>query len=71
MSIQGKCITLICSDGLWKLTKVLLEHNHPCNPNNSKFMRNYKFISAQNKRTILENDMAGVPIAKNYNSFVV
>ncbi|KAL9663874.1 hypothetical protein QQ045_019267 [Rhodiola kirilowii] len=28
-------------------------------------------MSAKNKKTILENDMAGVPIAKNYNSIVV
>ncbi|KAL9659772.1 hypothetical protein QQ045_024581 [Rhodiola kirilowii] len=60
-----------CPDGLWKLTRVLLEYNHPCNPANSKFMKNYKYISAKNKKTVLENDMAGIPIAKNYNSIIV
>ncbi|XP_056688725.1 protein FAR1-RELATED SEQUENCE 5-like [Spinacia oleracea] len=68
---QFKVNASLCSDGLWKLTRVLLEHNHPCDLNNTKFMRNYKFISERNKRTILENDTVGVPIAKNYNSFVV
>ncbi|KAL9681833.1 hypothetical protein QQ045_013622 [Rhodiola kirilowii] len=55
---QFKVNASACPDGLWKLTRVLLEHNHPCNPANSKFMKNYKYISAKNKKTVLENDMA-------------
>lgn len=34
-------------------------------------MRNCKHISEDDKRRIFENDTAGVPIVKNFNSFVV
>ena len=58
-------------DGSWKLTKVLLEHNHPWAPKTSKLMWNYKHISEEDRRRILENDTTGFPIAKNFNSFLV
>ena len=34
-------------------------------------MPNYRYINKGNEKVILDNDMAGVSIAKNYNSFVV
>ncbi|XP_010675536.2 protein FAR1-RELATED SEQUENCE 5-like [Beta vulgaris subsp. vulgaris] len=68
---QFKVNASLCQDGLWKLTKVILDHNHPCEPKNVKFMGNYKHISEDDKKRILKNDTAGIPIAKNFNSFVV
>ncbi|XP_021725917.1 protein FAR1-RELATED SEQUENCE 5-like [Chenopodium quinoa] len=59
------------SSGEWKLTTVVLEHNHPINPSNSKFMRNYRFISPHNKDVILTNEKAGVPIGRNFATFAV
>ncbi|XP_057251444.1 protein FAR1-RELATED SEQUENCE 1-like [Beta vulgaris subsp. vulgaris] len=55
----------------WKLTTVVLEHNHPLDPLNSKFMSNYQFISPHNKEIIITNERAGVPISRNYATFAV
>lgn len=68
---QFKVNASLHSDGLWKLTTVILSHNHPCAPEDSRFMTNYRYISEENRRAILNNDKAGVPIAKNFNSFIV
>ncbi|XP_010692801.1 protein FAR1-RELATED SEQUENCE 5-like [Beta vulgaris subsp. vulgaris] len=55
----------------WKLTTVILEHNHPLDPSNSRFMSNYRFISPHNKEIIMTNERAGVPISRNYATFAV
>ncbi|XP_048497905.1 protein FAR1-RELATED SEQUENCE 8-like [Beta vulgaris subsp. vulgaris] len=55
----------------WKLTTIILEHNHPLDPLNSRFMSNYRFISPHNKKIIMTNERAGVPISRNYATFVV
>lgn len=57
--------------GLWLVSGVVLEHNHECLPKNSTFLKNYRFINEGNKQRILDNDRAGVPIPKNFSSFVV
>ena len=57
--------------GSWRVTVVALEHNHECSPGHSKYLTNYKYITEGNKKWILDMDRAGVPIAKNFTSFVV
>ncbi|KAL4323438.1 hypothetical protein GQ457_11G022480 [Hibiscus cannabinus] len=57
--------------GEWKLTTVVLEHNHPLDPLNSKFMSNYRYISPHNKEIMLTNEKAGVPIGRNFTTFAV
>ncbi|KAK9033991.1 hypothetical protein V6N11_050170 [Hibiscus sabdariffa] len=57
--------------GDWKLTTVVLEHNHPLDPLNSKFMSNYRYISPHNKEIMLTNEKAGVPIGRNFTTFAV
>ncbi|KAK8572342.1 hypothetical protein V6N12_028397 [Hibiscus sabdariffa] len=57
--------------GEWKLTTVVLEHNHPLDPLNSKFMPNYRYISPHNKEIMLTNEKAGVPIGRNFTTFAV
>ncbi|CAO2834613.1 unnamed protein product [Amaranthus hypochondriacus] len=63
--------TLDKKSGQWKLTTVVLEHNHSLDPLNSKFMSNYRFISPHNKEIIMTNEMAGIPIGRNYATFAV
>lgn len=53
----------------WKLMTVVLEHNHPLDPSNSKFMSNYRFISQHNKEIIMTNEKARIPISRNFATF--
>ncbi|KAK8613250.1 hypothetical protein V6N13_101017 [Hibiscus sabdariffa] len=57
--------------GEWKLTTLVLEHNHPLDPLNSKFMPNYRYISPHNKEIMLTNEKVGVPIGRNFTTFAV
>ncbi|KAK9017488.1 hypothetical protein V6N11_079967 [Hibiscus sabdariffa] len=45
--------------GEWTLTTVVLEHNHPLDPLNCKFMPNYRYISPHNKEIMFTNEKVG------------
>lgn len=63
--------TLDKKSGEWKLTTVVLEHNHTLDPSSSKLMSNYRFISEHNKELIMNNEKAGIPIGRNFATFAV
>ncbi|CAO2822590.1 unnamed protein product [Amaranthus hypochondriacus] len=64
-------VTLDKKSRQWKLTIVVLEHNHSLDPLNLKFIFGYRFISPHNKDIIMTNEMAGIPIGRNYATFAV
>ena len=61
----------VCGDGIsWYIKSLKLNHNHDISPENSKFLSSYRQISGGNRIILLDNDRAGIPVAKNFNSFV-
>ncbi|XP_052198368.1 protein FAR1-RELATED SEQUENCE 5-like [Diospyros lotus] len=57
--------------GIWKITRVILEHNHKTSPSKSRLYRCNRQLSEQVKRKLEVNDLAGIPMHKSYNSAVV
>ncbi|KAK9282892.1 hypothetical protein L1049_011117 [Liquidambar formosana] len=58
-------------DGMFKLTTVVLEHNHPLSPGKVLFFRRNKKSDRHVKRKIELNDPAGTWVNQNLNTIVV
>ncbi|XP_022859024.1 protein FAR-RED IMPAIRED RESPONSE 1-like [Olea europaea var. sylvestris] len=57
--------------GKWRINTVYLEHNHKTSPSKSRLFRCNRELTANAKRKLELNDMAGIPLHKSYNSVVV
>ncbi|XP_052169880.1 protein FAR1-RELATED SEQUENCE 4-like isoform X2 [Diospyros lotus] len=57
--------------GTWRVTKVILEHNHKLSPSKSRLYRCNRQLTEQVKRKLEVNDIASIPMHKSYNSAVV
>ncbi|KAL8457450.1 hypothetical protein ACS0TY_035350 [Phlomoides rotata] len=68
---KARITTTLDKNGKWKLTTVVLDHNHPLDPVDSRLMPNYRFINPYNKEVILTNEKAGVPIGRNFTTFAL
>jgi len=62
---------MLCANGMWCLSNVVLQHNHDLSPGKTRFFRCNKNIDAAAKRRLKLNDIAGVRTNKNFNSLVV
>ena len=58
-------------NGVWRINKVYLEHNHKISPSKSRLYRCNREVSAHIKRRLEVNDLAGIPLHKSFNSAVV
>ncbi|CAA2969224.1 FAR1-RELATED SEQUENCE 5-like [Olea europaea subsp. europaea] len=74
-TIQTGCKARISASfdihGYWKINTVYLDHNHKTSPTKSRLYRCNRELSAQVKRKLEVNDMAGIPFHKSFNSAVV
>jgi hypothetical protein len=63
---------VLCPDGKWILTAMALDHNHGLSPSKSRFYKCHRILEPpQVKKRIALNDIAGIRMKNNFNSFVV
>ncbi|XP_022880730.1 protein FAR1-RELATED SEQUENCE 5-like [Olea europaea var. sylvestris] len=74
-TIQTDCQARISASsndhGSWRINAVHLDHNHGTSPSKSRLFRCNRELSAQVKRRLEVNDVAGISLHKSYNSAVV
>ncbi|XP_022844850.1 protein FAR1-RELATED SEQUENCE 5-like [Olea europaea var. sylvestris] len=58
-------------NGTWRINTVNLQHNHKTSPSKSRLFRCNRELSANVKRKLEMNDIAGIPLHKSFNSAVV
>ncbi|XP_062147885.1 protein FAR-RED IMPAIRED RESPONSE 1-like [Alnus glutinosa] len=68
---KARICAMLCANRMWRLSNVMLQHNHDLSPEKAKFFRCNKNIDAAVKRRLELNDIAGVRTNKNFNSLVV
>lgn len=68
---KAKINASLCSDGMFKLTKVVLEHNHTLSSRKARYFKSNKRISPHVKRRLELNDEAGINVNKNFTSLIV
>ncbi|RYR18514.1 hypothetical protein Ahy_B03g063142 [Arachis hypogaea] len=56
--------------GVWIISKVVLNHSHSCCPNQVEMLKQYRELSMFVRRTIKNNEEAGIRPSKTYQSFV-
>ncbi|RYR53180.1 hypothetical protein Ahy_A06g028175 [Arachis hypogaea] len=56
--------------GAWIISKVVLDHSHPCCPSKVEMLKQHRKLSMSIRRTIENNDEAGIRPSKTYQSFV-
>ncbi|RYR28970.1 hypothetical protein Ahy_B01g053203 [Arachis hypogaea] len=57
--------------GAWIISKVVLDHSHPCCPSKAEMLKQHRELSMSIRRTIENNEEAGIRPSKTYQSFVV
>lgn len=60
-----------CPDGKFRLTTIVLEHNHCLSPTKARYHKSNKKINSSVKRRLELNDQAGITVNKNFYSFVI
>ncbi|RYQ90658.1 hypothetical protein Ahy_B09g096689 isoform F [Arachis hypogaea] len=56
--------------GLWTISKVVLNHSHPCCPEQAEMLKQHMDLSMFVRRTIETHEEAGIRPSKTYQSFV-
>ncbi|RYQ85590.1 hypothetical protein Ahy_B10g105154 [Arachis hypogaea] len=56
--------------GAWIISKVVLDHLHPCCPSKAEMLKQHRELSMSIRRTIENNEEAGIRPSKTYQSFV-
>ncbi|RYR48354.1 hypothetical protein Ahy_A07g034384 [Arachis hypogaea] len=56
--------------GAWIISKVVLDHSHPCCPSKAEMLKQHRELSMSIRRTIENNEEAGIRPSKAYQSFV-
>nr|XP_025635474.1 protein FAR-RED IMPAIRED RESPONSE 1-like [Arachis hypogaea] len=56
--------------GLWTISKVVLNHSHPCYPDRVEMLKQHNELSMFVRRTIETNEEAGIRPSKTYQSFI-
>ncbi|GFS30924.1 hypothetical protein Acr_00g0014800 [Actinidia rufa] len=65
-------LNAVCgSNGTWKLSSIILNHNHKMSPSKSRFFKSNRVLNSYVKRRLEINDMAGNRINKNFTSLLV
>ncbi|RYQ89919.1 hypothetical protein Ahy_B09g096317 isoform F [Arachis hypogaea] len=55
---------------LWTISKIVLNHSHPCCPNQAEMLKQHRELSMFVRRTIETHEEAGIRPSKPYQSFV-
>ncbi|RYQ84743.1 hypothetical protein Ahy_B10g104222 [Arachis hypogaea] len=63
-------IHILKDDGVWIISKVMLHHSHSCCPNQAEMLKQHRKLSMSVRRTIENNEKAGIRPSKTYQSFV-
>jgi hypothetical protein len=71
MECKAKINAKLSEDGRFKLSKVLLEHNHVVSPSKAKYFRCHKKLNAHVKRKLEQLDDAGVRMSKSYKALAI
>ncbi|RYQ83941.1 hypothetical protein Ahy_B10g102817 [Arachis hypogaea] len=56
--------------GAWIISKIVLDHSHPCCPSKAEMLKQHRELSMSIRRTIENNEEAGIRPSKTYQSFV-
>ncbi|QHO11816.1 Protein FAR1-RELATED SEQUENCE [Arachis hypogaea] len=56
--------------GAWIISKVVLDHSHPYCPSKAEMLKQHRELSMSIRRTIENNEEAGIRPSKTYQSFV-
>ncbi|RYQ88367.1 hypothetical protein Ahy_B09g095591 isoform F [Arachis hypogaea] len=56
--------------GAWIISKVVLDHSHPCCLSKAEMLKQHRKLSMSIRRTIENNEEAGIRPSKTYQSFV-
>ncbi|XP_016195732.1 protein FAR1-RELATED SEQUENCE 5-like [Arachis ipaensis] len=56
--------------GLWTISKVVLNHSHPCCSDRAEMLKQHREFNMFVRRTIETNEEAGIRPSKTYQSFV-
>ncbi|RYR07755.1 hypothetical protein Ahy_B05g075182 [Arachis hypogaea] len=56
--------------GAWIISKVVLDHSHPCCPSKAEMLKQHRELSMSIRRIIENNEEAGIRLSKTYQSFV-
>ncbi|RYR19409.1 hypothetical protein Ahy_B03g064178 [Arachis hypogaea] len=54
----------------WIISKVVLDHSHPCCPSKAEMLKQHRKLSMSIRRTIENNEEADIRPSKTYQSFV-
>lgn len=68
---KAKVNATACPDGKYRLSNVVLDHNHELSPGKACFYKSNKKLDPQVKRRLELNDQAGMKVSKNFLSLVV
>ncbi|XP_052117824.1 protein FAR1-RELATED SEQUENCE 5-like [Arachis duranensis] len=63
-------VHILTDVGLWIISKVVLNHSHPCCPDRADMLKQHRELSMFVRRTIENNEEAGIRLSKTYKSFV-
>ncbi|RYR56938.1 hypothetical protein Ahy_A05g022674 [Arachis hypogaea] len=56
--------------GAWIISKVVLDHSHPCCPSKAEMLKQHRELSMSIRHTIENNEEASIRPSKTYQSFV-
>ncbi|RYR25733.1 hypothetical protein Ahy_B02g059718 [Arachis hypogaea] len=56
--------------GAWIISKVVLDHSHPCCPSKAEMLKQHRELSMSIRRTIENNEEVGIRPRKTYQLFV-
>ncbi|RYR21905.1 hypothetical protein Ahy_B03g067197 [Arachis hypogaea] len=56
--------------GAWIISKVVLDHSHPCCPSKAEMLKQHMELNMSIRRMIENNEEAGIRPSKTYQSFV-
>lgn len=59
------------SDGRWKITSTILNHNHDMSPSKSRFFPCNRVLAPNVKRRLELNDQSGIGVSDTYHAMVV
>ncbi|RYR69306.1 hypothetical protein Ahy_A03g015861 [Arachis hypogaea] len=72
INCPAKIYVYILKDvGLWVISKVDLNHSHPCCSDRTEMLKQHRELSMFVRRTIETNEEAGIRPRKTYQSFIV
>lgn len=59
------------SDDMWLLKKVVLDHNHPCDPRHTRYMKDYRLVNVVDEMQMVIRDQVRITQSQMYLTFVV